>query len=367
MSSLNLEAWTLSKIPTLDTQIQRMKALLRAMCDRVLVGLNVVVTHMTHPQDEELIKTIVLDSEVDNLEKEVDEAILQIFATQQPLAADLRLTYACAKITHHIERIGDAVESLARQLAGKTLPIQSETIAAMMHETKSLFMRSYLAMFEGDTLQIHDIHQADDAVDNIHRELYAHARALLAQKTQAHDVEEALRLINISSKLEKVADLCCNWAEQIDFAQNGMSRKKLQKRKHKILFLDQDGGRSATFAACLLQHQLGSLFDLGVATCSSSENGDSSEGDALLAELGVAPERFPVAQFRTVTWVRTLMCIQIGKFALSSWDRERIPHKTVFLQWAHQLNTWKGSDHEFGKIQEKVNDLCKTLVRTKSN
>jgi phosphate transport system protein len=355
----------MSRIPTLDTQIHRMKTLLRAMCDRVLVGLNVVVTHMDHPQEDELIKTIVLDSEVDNLEKEVDEAILQIFATQQPLAADLRLAYACAKITHHIERIGDAVESLSRQLAGKPLPYQSQTIALMMNETRSLFMRSYLAMFEGDNLQIHDIHQADDAVDNFYRELFSFARNLLIQKNNPQDVEEALRIINISSKLEKIADLSCNWAEQIDFAHNGLARKKLQKRKHKILFFDHDGGRSACLVACMLQQQLGDLFDIGVATCSPINSQDYTDVHALLEKLKISPEVFPLANFRTVTWARALMCIQIGKFALSSWDRELVPYKTVFLNWTQQWLELKETDPAIGKLQEKVTELSKILIRTK--
>jgi phosphate uptake regulator len=334
----------MSRIPTLDTQIHRMKTLLRAMCDRVLVGLNVVVTHMDHPQEDELIKTIVLDSEVDNLEKEVDEAILQIFATQQPLAADLRLAYACAS---------------------KPLPYQSQTIALMMNETRSLFMRSYLAMFEGDNLQIHDIHQADDAVDNFYRELFSFARNLLIQKNNPQDVEEALRIINISSKLEKIADLSCNWAEQIDFAHNGLARKKLQKRKHKILFFDHDGGRSACLVACMLQQQLGDLFDIGVATCSPINSQDYTDVHALLEKLKISPEVFPLANFRTVTWARALMCIQIGKFALSSWDRELVPYKTVFLNWTQQWLELRETDPAISKLQEKVTELSKILIRTK--
>lgn len=116
----------MSRISGLEAQLSNVKSLLRTMCDAVNTGLATLVQHFEHPNPSRLIKIVVLDSEIDNLERAIDTSILQILATQQPLGYELRLAYACAKIAHHIERIGDAVESLARQLVNGDIPDQKK-------------------------------------------------------------------------------------------------------------------------------------------------------------------------------------------------------------------------------------------------
>lgn len=356
----------MTRIPTLDLQLSRMKSLLRAMCDRVLAGFNVVTTHLESPRHEELIKIVVLDTEVDNLETEVDEAILQIFATQQPMAYELRLVYATAKIAHHIERIGDAVESLARQLAGREGVPQREIIARMMKETKDLFTRSYVAMFEGDLTQIADIHVLDDKIDAWHRELYQLAREVLYTSKDRGEIEEALQVINVSSKLEKVADLCCNWAEQIDFAEHGTARRKLKKRRHRMVFVDDEQALTASFAASFLQERLHDLFDITVVTRSrEARQGAVLEyGDALAREK-VTPQVFPVARLGSMGWSRTLMLIALGPCQLTDDELDLVPHKTVRLAWPEV--TLRGSDLEafLPRLRARVDDLANVLARTR--
>ena len=330
----------MTRIPTLDTQLARMKSLLQAMCDRVITGFNVVLAQMEQPQQNtaNLIKTILLDTEVDNLESEVDEAILLIFATQQPLAYELRLVYACAKITHHIERIGDAVESLARQLAGRSLLVHHEVVTEMMLETRNIFQRVYKAMFEGDLSQISDIHLLDDKIDSLHRELYQIAKRIL---TASHDsskgsddsVAAALQLINMSTKLEKIADLCCNWAEQIDFAENGMGRRTLKKRKHRVVFLDNEYGAVASLSASFLHEKLDDLFDLGVLTKSAKVKTTELNFSSFYENEKITPQIFPIANLHSTRWNRVVILICLGDANLLPWEDEIVPYKIVRMHW----------------------------------
>ncbi len=355
----------MTRIPTLDLQLSRMKSLLRSMCDRVLAGFGVVIAHLDSPLDEELIKIVVLDTEIDNLETEVDESILQIFATQQPMAYELRLVYATAKIAHHVERIGDALESLARQLAGKQGVMERDTLSLMMKETKDMFMRSYMAMFEGDLTQISDIHALDDKIDNWHRELYQTARHVLTECKDKAQVEEALQIINISSKLEKVADLCCNWAEQIDFAEHGLARRKIKRRKHRVVFVDEEESVVASLAASFLQESLHDLFDISVLTKSRSiRQGGALVYSDLLSREKITPQVFPVARLETMQWSRTLMLIMLGPCRLTETESELIPHKTVRLGWSEL--TLKNSDAEtlLPNLRTRIDDLSHVLART---
>jgi phosphate transport system protein len=355
----------MTRIPTLDLQLSRMRSLLRSMCDRVLAGLTVVIEHLETPRHQELIKIVVLDTEVDNLETEIDEAILQIFATQQPMAYELRLVYATAKIAHHVERIGDAVESLARQLAGRDSLMSKDLIGRMMRETKDLYTRSYMAMFEGDLTQIADIHLLDDKIDTWHRELFQRARRVLHSSNERSAVEEALQVINVSSKLEKIADLCCNWAEQIDFAEHGLARRTLRKRKHRVVFVDEEESVAASLAASYLQESLHELFDITVVTRSDAASQGALAYSDLLAREKVTPQAFPVAKLASMRWSRTLMLITLGDCSLTEAESEAVPHKTVRLCWPEITLAGQDAETLLPKLRARVEDLSHVLARTR--
>src|SRR5262249_16713659 len=55
------------------------------------------------------------DDEVDKLELEIDDICLQILATEQPVASDLRFITTTMKIVADIERIGDNGVNIARR------------------------------------------------------------------------------------------------------------------------------------------------------------------------------------------------------------------------------------------------------------
>lgn len=361
----------MTRIPTLDVQLKNMKSLLRTMCDRVLAGLNVITQHFETPSPEQLVKIVVLDNEIDNMESAVDEAVLQIFATQQPLAYELRLVYATAKIAHHIERVGDAVESLARQLAGRSHETHRDVILKMITDTKDLFNRSYAAMFEGDLAQIHEIHALDDKVDAWQRELYNEARHILYTSRDKYDVENALQLINISTKLEKIADLSCNWAEQIDFAEHGTARRQLKKRKHRIAFLDDNRGLVASLAACFLSESVKDIVDVSVVSRSRGQPISILNLSDILARESVTPQVFPIARLEATRWNRCLMLIQLGEFSLLEEERDLVPYKTVRLRWPEitlrkdTLETVASSASQTQLVLSQVKDLETLLPHLK--
>jgi hypothetical protein len=59
---------------------------------------------------------ILRDQYIDELEKELDRLCLEFLVRQQPVAGHLRMAYATIKINLELERIGDYVESVARQV-----------------------------------------------------------------------------------------------------------------------------------------------------------------------------------------------------------------------------------------------------------
>ncbi|MEY4066662.1 MAG: hypothetical protein RIR26_2870 [Pseudomonadota bacterium] len=324
----------MARIPTLEVQIANMKRLLRTMCDRVYASLLVVEQHLQVADVEALVKVVALDSEVDRMETELDDTVLRVFATQQPRAQELRLVYATAKIAHHIERMGDAVESLARQLAGAELGESRTVLLEMISHVKDLFFRSYAAMFEEDLAGIQDIFDLDDAVDACQGTVIALAKEMfLTAPREPLAVERGLKLINIASKLEKIADLCCNWAEQTDFAAHGFARRVLKKRRLRLVLCDSSAGRIAASGASFLLRELKEGVDVTVATIDGASAGrEPQDLHAPAGPLEQVSHPFPIVRLDMVSWSRCFLLVNLGR-PLQSSERERIPGKTMVIEW----------------------------------
>ena len=325
---------------SLATQLKEVKSLMQAMCDQVYSALGLLKQHLTKPDKEELLKVILLDNEVDSLEKTIDEKILYIFATQQPLGHDLREAYASVKIAHQIERIGDAVESLARQLSNGEAQAADKHryIDRLLQSSMQLFRMTYRAMFENEFTPVVDIYVQDDAVDALHKELFQYAKKMLTAGASDAQVDVALQFISIGNKLEKIADISCNWAEQIDFLMHGMHRRKITKRPQRIILADSHGGELASLVANTLHVSQSSKIELTIA--SSSQNHSLAELNhcitQVLATKGYSAEVYPVCRLEALNWERVLLIVFIGRELCLDPKRSlqfKGSHKTVDLFW----------------------------------
>src|SRR4051794_14381959 len=61
-------------------------------------------------------KVIDRDSQLDQMEKKVDELAIEILALRQPAAADLRFVCSCMKICTDLERMGDIIVNICERI-----------------------------------------------------------------------------------------------------------------------------------------------------------------------------------------------------------------------------------------------------------
>lgn len=332
---------------SLQDQLSEVRSLIQTMCDRVFRALEVLRSHLTRPNSDEILKVILLDNEVDKLEKSIDQKILSIFATQQPLGAELREAYASVKIAHQIERIGDAVESLARQLSqGHAQSLDSERLIERMFDSSmQLFKMSYRAMFEHDFTPVIDIYTKDDEVDRLQKLLLRHACKILTTPLSAHEVESALELINIANRLEKIADISCNWAEQIDFLLHGTLRKKIRRLPQRLILTDNCGGVLAGLMASYLSSNVGLSqsegqgvrgIEISLATSSTGPSmlTFSTEMSRRLQQRGWIHETRPVSSTHQLNFERVFLVIALGETAKENEPgRVRRGRKAVGIEW----------------------------------
>ena len=158
------------------------------------------------------------DQDVNELQIEIDERCLRLFALQQPMASDLRLITAAMKINADLERIGDQAVNIAEQAVRVLahpplkpiidLPRMADIAERMTRESLDAFVRK-------DADLARSILKRDDEVDQLKDQNF---RVLLTyMMADPGTIERALGLILVSRHLERIADHATNIAEDVIF------------------------------------------------------------------------------------------------------------------------------------------------------
>jgi len=162
----------------------------------------------------------VIDNEerINSLEIEIDNAIVDILALQQPVAIDLRLILAAQKINNDLERIGDhavniaeSVESILKakeELELISLPKMAELAEKMLRNSLDSFIHN-------DPKLSMAVLKDDDTIDDLNRDVFR--RVVDRMKDNQRTIETGMGLIRISRNLERIADLSTNIAEEVIF------------------------------------------------------------------------------------------------------------------------------------------------------
>ena len=155
---------------------------------------------------------------INRLEREIDQAALDLLAMEQPMAIDLRFILSVIKINADLERVGDAAKSISdrvrsmEQMAQANLPVDIPRMAELAEEMVRKSLQSFI---EGDADLARSILTMDDAVDAMNRAAYKALTKVMEE--QSHLAPQALNALMISRALERIADHATNIAEDVIF------------------------------------------------------------------------------------------------------------------------------------------------------
>jgi phosphate transport system protein len=169
--------------------------------------------------NELLAKKVIENEErINALELEIDNAIIDMLALQQPVASDLRFIIAAQKINNDLERIGDHAVNIAESDLNLLsinpidtmleLPKMAVTTKLMLHQALDSFI-----LLDPKLAQM--VLESDDQIDDLNRSMTTEVIELL--RFDKRSVECGLELIRISRNLERVADITTNIAEEVIF------------------------------------------------------------------------------------------------------------------------------------------------------
>src|ERR1700761_9427911 len=105
---------------------------------------------------------------INRLEREIDQAALDLLAMEQPMAIDLRFILAVIKINADLERVGDAARSISdrvRDLQAFSVTDLPVDIPRMASLAAGMVRKALQAFIEGDADLADSVLSMDDAVD----------------------------------------------------------------------------------------------------------------------------------------------------------------------------------------------------------
>lgn len=174
------------------------------------------------------------EKRVNSLELQIDRACENFIALFNPVAIDLRFVLAVLKINSNLERIGDIAEGLSKYVIESQHAFDKDLITEAnvfpMFDAGLIMMADVKNAFENeDTSTARKVFKSDDYLDHINLE----AIHLLTEgiKSNPAKVEDALYIISVIRKLERVGDQVKNIAEEIIFYIEAKVLKHSNSRK----------------------------------------------------------------------------------------------------------------------------------------
>lgn len=199
-----------------EAELRTLRERLVVMGGRCEQQITLAMQALIERDDEMARKVITNDEQIDRDESEIDEIALQILATRQPVASDLRLITMSLKFVTDLERIGDNAAGIAkRALELNHLPELDHvpdlgSLATLVQKNLRAALDSFVAK---DTDKAAAVIHYDREIDKRNSSLFAELLAHVA--TDPATVTRVLPLTSVCRYLERIGDHVKNLAEEV--------------------------------------------------------------------------------------------------------------------------------------------------------
>lgn len=174
-------------------------------------------------RDMELSRRVIDEDDlIDAKRSEIEDKCIDLIATQQPLAGDLRILITVLQVSVELERMGDYAEGIAKiSVAIGDDPLLKPLIdlPRMGEMAGRMLRRSLESLISRDVDSALDVIKSDDEVDQIYEQVYR--ELLMFMIEDPGTVKRATYLLWVSHDLERIADRATNVAERAIYMVTG--------------------------------------------------------------------------------------------------------------------------------------------------
>lgn len=207
---------------TLDRKINQLKddvLILGSMVEKATLGAVNALKRRDFDASKEIYRG---DKAINEKRYEIEQDVLILIATQQPMAHDMRLLAGILEIVTELERMGDYAKGIGRinLLIGDAplvkplidIPKMADIVTGMLHRALSAFVTE-------DVDLARSIPKEDDQVDELHN--ITQQELLEIMMKDATTIEQSNNLMWAAHNLERMADRVTNICERTIFVATG--------------------------------------------------------------------------------------------------------------------------------------------------
>ena len=167
-------------------------------------------------------KIVSQDDIIDTKTNQIEEKAIDLIATQQPIAIDLRTLMSVIHISVELERMGDYAEGIGKIgiMMGDEPPVKPLVdIPRMADKASTMLKLSLDALVRRDPVLAKQVCESDDEVDHLYDVIYRDLIDLMV--SDATTTQRATYLMWVAHDLERIADRATNIAERVIFLVTG--------------------------------------------------------------------------------------------------------------------------------------------------
>ncbi len=171
---------------------------------------------------EEAKKIIADDTLINKKRWDIEEGCINLIATQQPVASDLRDLIAVLNIITELERMGDYASGTANiviMMGNQPLIKPLIDIPRMTEKATDMIKRSLEAFMKQDVETARAICNEDDEVDMLYDQIYRELLSFMIEDPKK--ISGATYLMWVAHNLERIADRVTNICERIVYLVTG--------------------------------------------------------------------------------------------------------------------------------------------------
>ena len=203
------------QLKTLHSTVLKMGALCESQFSNSIIALI--------KKDEELIDKIIgKDERIDELEKKVDDQVVNLITLRQPMAIDLRETVSAMRIAAELERIGDLAKNIVKRVKYIKVDLNNEdfslikTASELVQNNLKKTLDSYSKKDEQLALSVWNSDKEIDVIVNKLLEDF-----LNSMKKEKKNIESLTHLLFVAKNIERVGDHSTNICEYVYFLIKG--------------------------------------------------------------------------------------------------------------------------------------------------
>jgi phosphate transport system protein len=192
------------------------------MGEMVITAINRSIHALKNLDKAEAESIIADDARINSKRWNIENQCIQIFATQQPVAGDLREIVSFMDLITNLERMADHAKGIANIVVRHDqTPLLKPLIdiPRMADKASEMIQKSLTAFITQDVAAARAIIEMDNEVDALYEQIFR--ELLIYMMEDPKTITRAIYLIWVCHNLERIADRVTNICERIIFMVTG--------------------------------------------------------------------------------------------------------------------------------------------------